>query len=140
MAPTLSMRFAVRAAACSAALALAACGSVPQKQFVFDAIDVEEKARPCLIVVDDDWIGAAERNQVVNVSGDDSLPLTLEFRSSEVEITVAPILVEGGTVQRMPKSRKEAREYSGFMDETRRLMLNDPQKQLFILPRKSAGS
>jgi hypothetical protein len=121
------------------ALLATACGSVPKRSFQFDAIDVEETPRPCLVVVNDDWIGAAERNQVVNVAGDDALAVELEFRSSEVEVTMAPVLVEGGKVQRMPKSRKEARDYSGFMEETRRLMFTDPDRQLFILPRKGAG-
>ena len=123
-----------------ALLTLCSCGSVPTQRFEFDAIDTGETPRPCLVVVNDDWVGAAEKNQFVNVAADDTLALELQFNSSEVEITVAPVLVEAGKVSRVPKSRKEARDYSGFMDETRRLMLRDPKRQLFILPRKSGNS
>ncbi|MBZ0153934.1 MAG: hypothetical protein K8J09_20605 [Planctomycetes bacterium] len=118
----------------------AACSGFPKKQFEFDAIDATENPRPALIVIDDDWEGAREKNQVVNVAGDDTLPLTIEFKNSEIEVTVAPLLVEGDAVQRWPMSRKEATEHSGFKDETRRLRLNDPTRELFILPRKPAGS
>lgn len=128
-----------RASSLSLLLATAACGSIPTKTFDFDAIDVGENPRPCLVVVGDDWVAAAEKNQFVNVEGDDQLTLTLPFASSEVEVTMAPVLVESGKVTRVPKSRKEARDYSGFMDESRRLILTDPRRQLFILPRKTGG-
>jgi len=118
----------------------AACGSVPTKTFEFDAIDAGETARPCLVVVNDDWATAAEKNYYVNVGGDDTLNLEISFPVSEVEVTIAPVLVESGKVTRVPKSRKEAREYTGFTDDTRRLRLTDPRRQLFILVRKSAGS
>ncbi len=121
-------------------LACTACGSIPSRQFEFDAIDVGENPRPCLVVVNDDWVTAAEKNQFVNLAGDDSLSLTIEFRSSEVEVIMAPILTEGGKPTRVPKSRKEARDYSNFMDEPRKLQFNDPRRVLFILPKKSAGS
>lgn len=131
-----------RSIACSllALLPLAACGGVPTQRFVFDAIDVSEAPRPCLVVVADDWVGAHEKNQFVNVENDDTLTLNVPFNSAEVEVTVAPVLVEGGKVMRVPKSRKEARDYSGFMEETRRLLLGDPPLQHFILPRKTGGS
>lgn len=119
---------------------LTACGGIPTQKFEFDAIDASENPRPCLVVVNDDWVGAAEKNQFVNVAGDDSLTLELVFQSAEVEVTMAPVLVEGGAVARVPKSRKEARDYTGFMDETRRLMLRDPKRQLFILPRRTGSS
>lgn len=123
------------------ALALAAaCSSVPTRAFEFDAIDAGETPRPCLIVVNDDWVAAAEKNQFVNVGADDTLVLQIAFPTSEVEVTVAPVLVESGKVTRVPKSRKEARDYSGFSDDTRRLRVTDPRKQLFILVRKSAGT
>lgn len=123
-----------------ALLLLCSCGSIPTQRFEFDVIDAGETPRPCLIVVNDDWVGAAEKNQFVNVATDDTLTIEIPFASAEVEITVAPVLIEGGKVARSPKSRKEARDYSGFMDETRRLMLRDPRRQLFILPRKSTNS
>jgi hypothetical protein len=123
------------------ALAFAtACSGVPTKTFEFDAIDAGETARPCLIVVNDDWVAAAEKNHFVNVDGDNTLALEIPFVSSEVEVTVAPVLVESGKVTRVPKSRKEARDYTGFTDDTRRLRFTDTRRQLFILMRKSAGS
>lgn len=119
--------------------ATAACGSIPTQAFTFKALDAGENPRPCMVVVNDDWPAAAEKSQFVNVENDE-LTLTLPFPSSEVEVTIAPVIVENGKVTRVPKSRKEARDYSGFMDETRRLMLGDPKLQLFILPRKGGSS
>jgi hypothetical protein len=120
--------------------ACAACGSIPKKQFEFRAIDTGDQPRPCMIVVDDDWAGAAEKSQFVNLDGSAPLTLTLPFTSAEVEITVAPVLVESGKVARVPKSRKEARDYSGYMDDVRRLRLRDAPVVLFILVRKSTSS
>ncbi|MBL8755964.1 MAG: hypothetical protein JNK15_21895 [Planctomycetes bacterium] len=120
--------------------AMTACGSIPTKAFEFDAIDTAEQPRPCLVVVNDDWVGAAEKNQFVNVDGDDALRLEIPFTAAEIEVTIAPVLVESGKVTRVPKTRKEARDYSGFMDDTRRLRLLDPMRQLFILARKSGSS
>lgn len=118
----------------------AACGSIPTKSFEFLAIDATEQPRPCLVVVNDDWATAAEKNQFVNVEGANSLVLDITFASAEVEVTIAPVLVESGKVARVPKSRKEARDYSGFMDDVRRLRPTDARRQLFILTRKSGSS
>ena len=115
-------------------IAATACGSIPTKTFYFDAIDIREEARPCLVVINDDWIAAADKNQVVNVAENDVLKLNLEFRASEIEVTIAPLIVDGTVISNMPKSRKEACELSGFMDETRRLKMTDPAKQFFVLP------
>lgn len=119
---------------------LAACGGVPKQRFVFDAIDVSEGPRPCLVVVNDDWTTAAEKGHVVNVANDDELTLEIAFPSPEVVVTIAPVLVENGQITRMPKSRKEARDYSGFVEELRNLRLRDPSRQLFILTRKTSSS
>ncbi len=116
---------------------LTACGGVPKQRFVFDAIDVSENARPCLVVVNDDWAGAVESNHFVNVADDDELALDIEFPTAEVVVTMAPVLVENGKVTKAPKSRKEARDYSGFLEELRKVRMRDPQRQLFILPKKS---
>jgi hypothetical protein len=129
-----------RALCLSALCAMTACSSIPKKTFEFDAIDTAEQPRPCLVVVNDDWVGAAEKNQFVNVEADNTLRLDIPFPAAEIEVTVAPVLVEGGKVTRVPKTRKEARDYSGFMDDTRRLRLLDPARQLFILARKSGSS
>jgi hypothetical protein len=119
---------------------MTACAGIPTKTFEFDALDTAEQPRPCLIVVNDDWVGAAEKNQFVNVDGDDVRRLEITFPSSEIEVTIAPVMVESGKVTRVPKTRKEARDYSGFMDDTRRLKTSDPTRQLFILARKSGSS
>lgn len=124
----------------SALVLLTACGGVPKQRFVFDAIDVATNPRPCLVVVNDDWATAAEKSHVVNVSEDDELALEIEFPSAEVVVTMAPVLVENGQITRVPKSRKEAREYSGFVEELRKLRLRDPSRQLFILTRKTSSS
>lgn len=120
--------------------ALTACGSIPEKQFEFRAIDTSDAPHPCMIVVNDDWATAAEKNQFVNLEGNAPLVLDIPFPSAEVEVTVAPVRVESGKVTRIPKSRKEARDYSNFMDDVRRLRLSDPRVHLFILVRKSGGS
>ncbi len=117
------------------ALAAAACGSIPTREFEFDAIDVGERPLTCLVVVNDDWVGAAEKNQFVNVDGHNPLVMKVEFPSSEVEVTMAPVGTDSGKVTRVPKSRSEARSYSGFVDESRRLKMGFPRKMLFILPR-----
>lgn len=115
--------------------AMTACGSVPKKTFVFDAITIEERAHPCLIVIDDEWDTAADKNQVVNANGgDDQLSVTVEFRNSEVEVTVAP-LAPGSNV--LPRSRSEAIQMSRFVDDLpRRLRIDDPKKHLFVLQPK----
>ncbi len=121
-------------------VALAACGSVPTREFEFRAIDTADQPRPCMIVVNDDWQTAAEKAQFVNVDGNQPLKMTIPFPTAEVEITVAPVLVDSGKVARIPKSRKEARDYSGFNDDVRRLRLGDTRVHLFVLVRKSGGA
>jgi hypothetical protein len=118
----------------------AACGSIPTRTFEFAAIDTSENPRPCLIVVNDDWVGAAERNQFVNVADANTLKLEIAFPVAEVEVTAAPVLVESGKITRVPKSRKEAVDYSGFVDEQRKLRSTDPRRVLFILRRKGGSS
>ncbi|HEX6812492.1 MAG TPA: hypothetical protein VF384_12780 [Planctomycetota bacterium] len=124
----------------SALLACTACGSIPTREFEFDAIDVSENARPCLVVLNDDWTTAAEKERFVNLAGDDSLVINIEFpKGPEFEVTMAPVLVVDGKVPRVPKSRKEARDYSGYVEEVRRVRLTDPRKVLCILPKKSGS-
>ncbi len=118
----------------------AACGSIPTRTFEFAAIDTAENPRPCLIVVNDDWVGAAERNQFVNVADNGALRLEVAFPVAEVEVTAAPVLVESGKITRVPKSRKEAVDYSGFMDDQRKLRATDHPRVLFILRRKGGST
>jgi hypothetical protein len=117
----------------------AACSSVPTKTFEFVVIDNAENPRPSLIVVNDDWVGAVQRNQFVNVTDHDPLRLELSFNVAEVEVIAAPVLVESGKIARVPNSRKEAVDYTGFVDDAKRLRVTDHTRQLFILRRK-AGS
>lgn len=131
------MNAPLRTSSLLALLCLTACGSIPTREFEFDAIDVNENARPCLVVINDDWARAAERDQYVNLTDDNSLVLTIEFpKAPEVEVTMAPILVADGKVQRVPKSRREARDFSGFVEEVRKVQLTDPRRVFFILPKK----
>ena len=44
---------------------LAACAGTPKRTFYFDAIDTEEKPVSCLVVIGDDWDGAATASQIV---------------------------------------------------------------------------
>lgn len=134
------MNSLLRTSSLSALLCLTACGSIPSREFEFDAIDVSENPRPCLVVLNDDWASAADKNQFVNVTDDNSLVLKIEFpKAPEVEVTMAPIQVADGKPTRVPKSRKEARDYSGFVDEVRKVQLTDPRRVFFILPKKSGG-
>lgn len=119
---------------------LCACGSIPTKEFEFRAIDTADAPHPCMIVVNDDWETAATKEQFVNLDGNRPLRLTIPFASAEIEVTMAPVRVENGKVTRIPKSRKEARDYSNFMDDVRRLRITDPTVHLFVLVRKTGGS
>ncbi|MFY9344869.1 MAG: hypothetical protein WAT39_20415 [Planctomycetota bacterium] len=133
------MNSTLRSLALLALPALAACGGIPTKAFVIDCIDTGGNPRPCLIVVNQDFGAAVEKNQYVNVAADDELAITIPFDSAEVEITAVPVLVEGNQVTRHPKSRTEALTFSGFVDEVRRLRLSDHRRHLFILARRSGG-
>lgn len=121
-------------------LGLCACGSIPTREFEFRAIDTADAPHPCMIVVNDDWETAAQKEQFVNLDGNRPLRLSIPFSSAEIEVTMAPVRVENGKVTRIPKSRKEARDFSNFMDDVRRLRLTDPTVHLFILVRKTGGS
>lgn len=120
------------------AASFAACGSVPTRTFQIDAIDVDEKPVPCLVVIGDDWSGAAEHNQLVNVAGDDTLALTVAFARPEVDIIVAAVPVDPATgkPRKFPKSRTESTDATGFLADARRIRLTDPERNLFILRRK----
>lgn len=120
--------------------ALAACGSVPTQRFVFDAIDVKGEPRPCLVIVNDDWATAAEKNQVVNVAENDQFAIDIPFPTKQVMVKLAPLVVENGKVVKMPKRSRETSELSDYLEEARELRLRDPERQLFILRRKNGGS
>jgi hypothetical protein len=132
------MQFPMRRTLSAAVLlTMAACSGIPTKTFVFDAIDTGEAPRPCMIVVNQDFQTATEKNQFVNVGSDNELPIEIQFPSGEVEITVVPLMVEGDRITRVPKSRKEGVDYSGFLDDTRKLRPSDTRRHLFILARRS---
>jgi hypothetical protein len=118
----------------------AACSSVPKKTFEFSVIDNGENPRPSLIVVNDDWVGAVQRNQFVNVSDHSPLRVEIAFNVAEVEVIAAPVLIESGKITRVPNSRKEAVDYTGFIDDQKRLRVTDHPRQLFILRRKGGSS
>lgn len=114
----------------------AACGSVPTKTFRFDAIGADEKPLPAIVVVGDDWIGAAQKKQFVNVGNkDDELSLPLTFDRGSVEVTVAAVEInpDTGEPERVPRSRMDRSDY---VAEPRRIEPTDPVKALFILQRR----
>ncbi len=117
---------------------LAACSGVPTRTFQIEAIDVDEKPVPCIVVVGDDWAGAAERNQYVNVGSDDTLALKVVFDRAEVDIIVAavPVDVATGKPRMSPKSRTESTDATGFLADVRRLRLTDPERTLLILRKR----
>lgn len=134
MSLRIQTKLALSLVACTA---MTSCGSIPKQKFIFDAIDLNEQPRACLIVVDDEWDAAAEKGQIVNVTGDDQLDVMIEFRQAEVEITVAPLTVDGNTVTMMPTSRTQAIQMSSFKDDLpRKLRLGDPSKHVFVLQPK----
>jgi hypothetical protein len=111
---------------------LVACGSIPTRTFQFDAIDVEEKPLPCVVVVNDKWEDAARAQHFVNVGKGKTLALTLTFDHPEVEVTVAPVALnpDTGVVEHVPRDRTDKSDY---IAEPRTLTMDDPKKQLFIL-------
>lgn len=105
------------------------------KTFRFQVLDLAERAHPALVVIDDDWPGATSRNQVVNVAADDWLQLDVTFRATEIEVTVVPLRVEGGEVTKLPRDRREAELLTNLRSDVRRLRIDDPTEQLFVLAR-----
>ncbi len=117
---------------------LAACAGTPKRTFYFDAIDTEEKPVSCLVVIGDDWDGAATASQIVNVKGDDSVRIEVPFDAPEVSIICAAIRTNAttGEPDSLPTSRSESTEATKFVAGTRRLRVDDAPKVLFILERK----
>lgn len=124
-----------RSLALTAFAALAACGSIPTRTFTVDAIDTGEKPVPCLVVVGPDWAGAAEKKQLVNVGGDDTLRIEVQFEKPEVDIFVAALPLDAATGEPrvIPKSRTESTDLTGYIAGTRTLRVDDPDTILFIL-------
>lgn len=115
---------------------LAACGSVPTRTFEFAAMNDEEVAMPAIVVVDQEWLRAAENKQFVNIDSK-TLPLTLEYPGDrqEIEITVAAIKIDPDTheITWVPKRSTDAHATVSEHNSSRRLRLTDPKLQLFIL-------
>jgi hypothetical protein len=113
-------------------LALAACGSVPKRTFRIHAIDTDEKPLTCLVVIGDDWQGAAENQRVAGAKG--PLPVELVFERPTVDVTVMQVAVDdAGRMLAPPISRSSDSEYRS---EVRQIGQNDPPDQLFILDRR----
>ncbi len=116
-----------------ACIGMTACGAIPTKTFEFDAIDLEEAKRACLVVVGDDgesWNTAITQKQVMNLDEVGVLRLEIPFTKREVVVHLWP-LGENGVV---PKSPGDARNMvSDYKRQERRLRLTDPGQQLFIL-------
>jgi hypothetical protein len=122
-------------------LSLMACGGIPTQRFEFDAIDTESNKQPCLIVIGNDFGGAVENKQVVNLDGDRPLGLDIQFEQPEVVIMAIPLKVdENGKVVKMPSSRSEARNLARRKDDSRTLRLRDPKMQLFVLQRDKGAN
>jgi hypothetical protein len=135
--PARRLRRRLRAGAFLFASTLAACGSVPVRTLTIDAIDVDDRPVPCLVVVGDDWAGAEEKQQFVNVGSDNTLSLPLTFDRPELDVTVAAVVVEAdGTPRRNLRSRKDSSDATGFIAEPRTIRSTDPVRHLFILRRR----
>lgn len=119
----------------AATLTMVACSGIPTRTFQFDAIDVEDQQVPCLVVVDGDWAGAADRGQLVNVGGVETLSLEIAFKSPQVNIVAAPVPVDPATGKpsKLPKSRDESKAMTDYLCDHRDLMITDQQKTLLIV-------
>lgn len=136
--PSFPSRRAGRSATLAGLALLTACAGAPKQTFYIDAIDTDEKPVPCLVVVGDDWDGAATNQRVVNVAGDDQIAIDITFETPEVSIICAAVRKNESTgeVDAMPKSRTESTEATTFVAGTRRLRATDAPNVLFILERK----
>ncbi len=138
--PTRPRASALRGALSVAGLALlTACAGTPTKTFYFDAIDTQENPVSCLVVIGDDWDGAATASQLVNIKGDDQVKVQVPFEAPEVTIICAAVKTNAttGEPDSMPTSRSESTEATGFVAGTHRLRADDATKVLFILERKN---
>ncbi|MCR9246356.1 MAG: hypothetical protein NXI31_15090 [bacterium] len=120
---------------------LTACAGPPQRKFRIDAINTSEKPVACLVVVGDDWAGAAEQNRVVNVGGDDQATLELTFDKPEISIIVAaiPMNESTGEIDALPTSRSNSTASTSYIAGTRKLRVDDAPTQLFILEQRLDG-
>ncbi|MFK7740280.1 MAG: hypothetical protein AB8H80_08145 [Planctomycetota bacterium] len=123
-------------ALCAVAALSTACGSVPKRTFVFDAIDTGEDPRPAMIVVDQDWLAAGQNKQFINLNSNDELTLDLEFKSRDIEIMAVAIRTLDGTPVSVPTNPRDAAEISEYELDSRKLRAKDAERQLFIFQRK----
>ena len=115
--------------ALTACLTMTACGSIPQKDFEFRAIDINGSSQTCLVVVNGDFEAAIQNESLIGKDGTESCSVTIPFTSNEVEVTIVPCKIG----MDLPRSRAQATDYKSY---TRRLRLTDPGTHLFILERK----
>ncbi len=121
------------------ALALACGCTRPGSTLLhLDAIDAADRPRPCLFVINGDFVDAAARQQWVNIEADDTLQLEIPLDDEGVEVTAVPLRVVDGKVANLPRTPKEAEVGTGFAAETRRITRTDPMRHLFILARARA--
>jgi len=121
----------------AASALMTACAGVPTRTFKVDAMDVDERPVPCLVVIGDDWAGAAQKKQFVNVGTDNTLDLTVEFVRPEMDIIVAAVPLDAnGQPRALPKSRAESTELTDFLADVRRLWADDKEIELFILRKR----
>ena len=120
----------------AASLLLTSCGSIPTKTFRVDAIDSGEEPVPCVVVIDQDWTGARERKQFVNVNSE-AYDIALQFQRAEVEVTVAQVVVDPdtGKVTWCPTRATDSDPAATNKSSSRRVRMTDPAMQLFILGR-----
>lgn len=126
-----------RALATLPLLALVACGSVPKRTFTIDAIDSDNyrKPWPCMVVVDGDWPGAVQREQYVNLNGNQPLQLELTFDKPKHQIEVVPVPVVNGKVDPVVKTEIQSYNETSRRVDRRELLPGDATKQLFVIAR-----
>lgn len=120
-----------------ALLSLTACGSVPKRTFTIEAIDNDDyrKPWPCLVVVDGDWAGAAQRKQFINLNGNEPLQLELTFDQPKHQVEVVPVRVVNGEVNKVPLTELESLAETDRRLERRELFAGDAEKQKFVISR-----
>ncbi|HEX5050354.1 MAG TPA: hypothetical protein VFZ65_01150 [Planctomycetota bacterium] len=116
---------------------LASCGSVPTRTFQIRAINVNQEPVPCVVVINDDWTGAAERNQFLTPSSP-TLKLPVQFQVPAVTLTAAALQFDAdGKPLNVPSSRSQAIDFSDYLTEVREdVRATDPDVVLFVLRKK----
>ncbi|MEO6593542.1 MAG: hypothetical protein ABIP94_02175, partial [Planctomycetota bacterium] len=116
---------------------LASCGSVPTRTFKVRAINIDQQPVPCIVVIGDDWSGAADKRQFLNADTT-TLNLPVQFKFPAVTLTAAAMEfdAEGKPLNNL-STRSAAIEVSDYLTDVREeVRFTDPEVILFVLRKK----